>query len=236
MVPRWATSPMSREPDLTPHHRVQAVYRLVQDQQVGVAAQSQPEGGLLLHPLGQAADGLFLVYCREGLLQHLIALVIKGGIQPPVKLHHVPGGGGQKVVQVVGDKGHPGLHRRIFVHRRPVHRDGARVGAVDAGDVPQDGGLSRAVRAHQPIDGALLHLHGEPIQGAEAVEGLDDVVYLDHWTSPPFSRMRAISRSRVTPRYSSSAVRLSNCPSSRSRRSSSTPVRGAAKLPFPGIE
>ena len=129
--------PHEQGPDLTPHHRVQAVYRLVQDQQVGVAAQSQPKGGLLLHPLGQAADGLFLVYCREGLLQHLIALVIKGGIQPPVKLHHVPGGGGQKVVQVVGDKGHPGLHRRIFVHRRPVHRDGARVGAVDAGDVPQ---------------------------------------------------------------------------------------------------
>ena len=193
--------PHEKGPHLPPHHRVQAVHRLIQHQDVRHTAQGQPEGGLLLHPLGQAADGLLLVHGGEGVLQRLIPLVVELGIQSPVELHHVPGGGGQEVVQLVGDPGHPALHRRVFIHRLTVHPHGAGVRPVDAGDVPQNGGLARAVGPHQAVNGAPLHRHGQAVQGPEAVKALDHVVYLDHCESPPsIARTRAVSCSPVTPR------------------------------------
>ena len=119
--------PHKQGPHLPPHHRIQAVHRLVQHQHLGLAAQGQPEGRLLLHPLGQPADGLLLVYLGEGLLQRLVALVVKARVHPPVKFHHVPGGGRLEVVQLVGDDGNFGLYCRILIHRLAVHPHGARV-------------------------------------------------------------------------------------------------------------
>ena len=110
-----------QRPHLAAHHRVQAVHRLVQHQHLGLAAQGQPEGGLLLHPLGQAADGLLVVHVGKGLPQGLVPLAVEGGVHPPVKAGHIPGGGGGEVVQVVGDDGDLGLHRRVFKHRLAVH-------------------------------------------------------------------------------------------------------------------
>ena len=229
--------PHEQGPHLPPHHRVQAVHRFVQHHDVRHAAQRQPEGGLLLHALGQPPDGLLLVHGGEGVLQSLVPLVVKLGIESPVKLHHVPGGGGQEVVEVVGDPGHAALHRRIFVHRLAVHQDRARVGPVYPHDVPQDGGLARPVGAHQAVDGAALHRHGQAVQGPEPVEGLYHIVDLDHAGSPPSSlRTRSTRASPPTPRNSSSAVTVSKRPSSSSFRPWSTPEWGAAKEPFPGTE
>ena len=219
------------------HHRVQAVHRFVQDQHLRVAAQGQPEGGLLLHPLGQPADGLLLIHLGEGLGQSLVPLHIESRVDPPVEAHHVLGGGGAEIVQVVGDSGDLGLHRRVLIDLFPVHQHGARVRAVDAHDVPQDRGLACAVGTHQTVDRALLRRHCQAVQGSEAVEGLDHIVHLDHSDLPPSkARILAHSSSPLAPRNSSSPAVWSKVWSSSFFRPSSTPVLGAAKEPLPGTE
>ena len=181
-------------PHLAAHHRVQSVHRFVQDQVSGAAGHGQPEGGLLLHPLAHAADqGLF----REG--EHrpefLIAGHVEGGVKAPVEAHHVRDGGGGKGVPVVGDGGDEGLFLRALVDRGTLHQHFAAVGAVNAGEVADDGGFPRAVGAHQTVDPAAGDGDGGPVQGGEAVKGLDHVFYFDHCPTPLSSISAMISLS-----------------------------------------
>ena len=67
-------------PDLAAHHGVEAVDRLVEDQIIGLRTDGQPEGGLLLHALGEAAQRLFLVKL-EDLAQLSIAAEVEAGIE-----------------------------------------------------------------------------------------------------------------------------------------------------------
>ena len=55
MVPCSATSARIRL--LPPHHRVQAVHGLIQNQYLRPGAEGQLEGRLLLHALGEPANG-----------------------------------------------------------------------------------------------------------------------------------------------------------------------------------
>ncbi|MPM63334.1 hypothetical protein SDC9_110214 [bioreactor metagenome] len=80
-----------QRPHLAAHHRVQSVHRFVQHQQVRPAAQGKPEGRLLLHALGQPADGPLFVHGGE----HVLERPVPGGVEPgeeaPVKAHHILG-------------------------------------------------------------------------------------------------------------------------------------------------
>ena len=229
--------PHEQRPDLAAHHRVEAVHRLVQQQIVRPAAQRQPKRGLLLHPLGQAADGPLFVHGGECLPQLLIAVRVEGGVEPPVELHHVPGGGGGEVVQLVGYARHAGFHRRVLIDGRTLQGDFPAVLAVGPGEVAQYGGFARPVGPHQPVDGPPGHRHGQPVQGVEAIEALDHVFHFDHFDSSfPKAAHRAAISSQAIPRYNSSWTMVSSCRSSSTRRLSVTSWGRAAKLPLPGTE
>ena len=57
--------PQHQRPDLPPHDGIQAVHRLVENQVVRHGAEGQPEGGLLLHALAEAAEGALLVDLKD---------------------------------------------------------------------------------------------------------------------------------------------------------------------------
>ncbi len=193
--------PHEQRPHLAAHHRIQAVHRLVQQQVIRPAAQRQPEGGLLLHPLGQPADGPLFVHGGECLPQLLIAPHVEGGIDPFVELHHVPGGGGGEVVQLVGYARHALFHRRVFIDGRALQQDLAAVLAIGPGDVAQDGGFARPVGPHQPVNGPPGHRHGQPVQGVEAAEALDHVFHFNHCVSSfPSSMHRLAISARPIPK------------------------------------
>ena len=220
-------------PHLPAHDGIQAVHRLVKDQVLGPAAHGQPEGGLLLHPLAHAADGGFF---RQGedILELLIAGGVKGGVEALVEVHHIPDGGGGEVVPIVGDGGHQGLFPRVFIHALPLHQDLAAVGTVDAGKMADDGGFARAVGAYQAVYPAVGHCNVRAVQGAKAVEGLDQTLYLDHCpTSSLISAMISLSGTR---RYRSSAISSRSWASSSVRLASSASRVWEAKLPLPGTE
>ena len=188
----------------------------------------------------QAAFWLALVHRGKHVLQGLVPPGVEPGVEAPVEPHHVPGGGGQEVVQLVGDVGDAGLGRRVLVDRLPVQQHRAGVLPVHPGDVAQQGGFPRPVGAHQAVDGALGHRHGQPVQGAEAVKALDQVFCFDHGFSSPLSPVRAAacssraaSSAAVMPRNRSSAAEASNCRSSSVRRWVFPPSCRAAKEPFP---
>ena len=159
--------PQQQGPHLPPHHRVQTVHRL--------AAHGQPESRLLLLALAHPPQGLLF---RQG--EHLPQLVIpvpaEEGVGPGIQPGHLPGARLGEEVPVVGYRRHAALHRGIFVYRLAVQGDFAAVGPVYAGEVPDDGGFSRAVGAYQTVDRTLGDGQAGFVQGAEAVKGLDDVL------------------------------------------------------------
>ena len=220
-------------PHLAPHHRVQAVHRLVQDQVVRHAAQGQPEGGLLLHALAEAADGPLFVQLKD-LLQLFIPLHGKIGIKSPVKAHHIPDGGLEKIVPVIGDGGDPGFQGGVFPDVFAADADGARILAEDARQVADQSGFSGAVGAHQAIDTACRHRQCGAVQGGESVESLYQAVHFDHDAVTSFTR--ASSSCWLTPRYRSSERSSRTWVISSARRAESAAAFAAAKLPFPGTE
>ena len=133
------------------------------------------KGRLLLHTLGEAADGAFL---RQGedLPQPLKKGIIKGGVDVPVEPAHILQGCGGVVENIIGDVADFGLGLRVFKYRLPGESHAAAVRAVDAGDVADGGGFARAVGAYQAVYRALGHVQGQIVQGKKAVKGLADVL------------------------------------------------------------
>ena len=222
-----------QRPYLPPHHRVKAVHRLVQNEVLRHAAHRQPEGRLLLHTLGHAAQHQLLVQ-REHLLQLLVALPAEGGIQPCIELRHLPDTALGEIVPVVADDGHAPLHGGVLIHRLAVHQHVAAVLPVDARQMADDGGLARTVGAHQSVHRAVGHRHGQAVQRPEAVKALDDVFYLDHTSSPPSHS--ASSCSRVQPRLFSSSTSGRSCWVSSAMRRACSPSPAETKLPLPATE
>ena len=89
------------------------------------------------------------------------------------------------MIGVVGDEKHFLLDRRVFIDPLPVHQHRAGVGLIDAGDMAQKGGFARAVGSHQAVDGPFTGVHGQLIQGFEAIKTLGQRVYFNHGRSLP---------------------------------------------------
>ena len=114
------------------------------------------EGRLLLHALRKAPD-LPPLGQAEHVVEPVEQGIVKLGVDAPVETAHVLQGGGGVVKNVVGDVADGGLDLRVFVNGLTIHGDGAAVGPVDAGQVPDGGGLARAVGADETVDRPLGH-------------------------------------------------------------------------------
>src|SRR5699024_1567820 len=103
----------------------------------------------------------------------------------------------------------------------------ARILPVNAGDMAQNSGFSRAVGTDQTVNGSFGHLHGQTVQRTEAVKGLDHILYLYHCAAsfPVFCRSRWHNSSVLIPRNSSSAAVRSKTVSREVRRFWSTSSR-----------
>ena len=114
------------------------------------------EGCLLLHTLTETAN---LSPFRQA--EHIVELieqgVVKLGVDAPVETAHILQSGRGVVENVVGDVADGGFDLRVFVDGLTIHGDGAAVGPVNAGQMPDGGGLARAVGAHKAIDRAFGH-------------------------------------------------------------------------------
>ena len=139
----------------------------------------QPEGGLLLHALAQAAQGPLLVDL-EDLFQLLVPLHGEMGVEAPVEPAHVPDAGLGEVIPVVGNGGDPGLQGLVFPNGLAVDGELSLVLAVDARQAADQGGFSRAVGAHQAVDASRRNAEAHAVQGGEAAEAFDGVGDLNH--------------------------------------------------------
>ena len=164
-----------QRPHLTAHDGVKAVHRFVQDQVFRHAAHGDPEGRLLLHTLAHTADHLAVVQ-REHLVHFVVALLAEGGVHALVESGHLPDGPLGEIEPVVRNDADALLDGGVFVDGLALQRQRAAVGTVDAGEMADDGGFSRAVGAYQTVDRTLGDGQAGFVQGAEAVKGLDDVL------------------------------------------------------------
>ena len=171
-----------KAPHLTAHHGVEAVHRLIQNEIVRHTAHGDPERRLLLHSLGKTADELLFVQ-RKDAAQLLVALHVELRIEAAVKFHHVADARLHKIVPVVGDGGDALLDRHVLPYVCAVHRDGAGVLPVYAGQVAQQRGFARAVRPHETVDRALRHGQARAVERGKAVKGLHQLTNFDHFSS-----------------------------------------------------
>ena len=137
------------------------------------------EGRLLLHTLTETAN-LALFRQTEHVVEPVEQGVVKLGVDALVEFAHILQGRGGVVKNVVGDVADGGFDLRVFVDFLAVHGDGAAVGPVNARQVPDGGGLARAVGAHKAIDRALGHRQAQILQGREVPEGLGYVLHFKH--------------------------------------------------------
>ena len=166
-------------PDLAAHHGVEAVDRLVENQIVGLRADGQPEGGLLLHALGKAAQRPLLVEL-EDFMQLPVAAHVEAGIELSHQFRHLADRVARVGGEIVRDEGHPPLDRRVFPNRESADRNRAGIRTVDARNAAKHRGFARAVRPHKAVDRAVRHGEAQIVQRAEAVERFGDILYLDH--------------------------------------------------------
>ena len=166
-------------PDLTAHDGVEPVDRLVEHEHVRPQAHRQPERGLLLHALGQAADLPLRVELKH-LAELLIALGVELRVDAAVVAHHVRDRRLREIEHVVRDVGDARLDGRVFVHGLAVDVDHAAVRAVDARQMADERGLARAVRPDEAVHRAARHGHGHAVERAEAVKRFDDVFDFNH--------------------------------------------------------
>ena len=157
--------------DLPPHHRVQTVHGLVENQQLRAAADGQPEGRLLLHALGEPPDGLALAQL-EAVGQQVKEGLVEPGIDRGVEPAQIPEAVAALVEDLVGDIDHTRLLVVIFIDRLLVQGDRPAVGPVNAHETADQRGFARAVGAHQAVDRAPGHRQAQIVQSPKAAEGL----------------------------------------------------------------
>ena len=166
-------------PDLTAHHRVQAVHRLVQDHQFRLQAHGQPEGRLFLLSLAELTHQLLRVQ-REGLAQGLKTLHREVRVHVPIESHHIPDRSLAVIKDLIGDIGDAALDGGVFIDLLAADADLTRVLPVNAGQVADQGGLARAVGPHQAVDRSLRRMQIQAVQGPEPVKALAEPANVNH--------------------------------------------------------
>ena len=175
--------------DLPAHHRIQAVHRLVEDEHLRAAGDGQPEGRLLLHALGKAADGLALVE-GEDLPQPVKPPFVEAWVGRSIELFEISDAVAPLEEDLVGDIDHDPFLFRVFIDGLLVQGDRPGVGAVDSHQAANQRGLARAVGSHQAIDRAPGHGEAQVRKRREAVKGFGEVFHFKH-SCPPVPVRRA---------------------------------------------
>ena len=176
--------PLAVEPQYELAHldyalRVEAVHRLVEDEEIRPAAERHGDAEPLLHAEGEVARLLFArvrkAHEREQLVYALKARQAEDAVLLPEIL--------------------PRAHVEIDA-RRLHHRAHAAAGEPDvaAGELPavdavsagcgplkpadeaDERGLARAVAAHDAVDGALRYVHAQPAESPGLAVALDKVI------------------------------------------------------------
>ena len=165
--------------DLPPHDGVQTVHRLVQHQKLRAAGHREPEGRLLFHALGKFPDG-GLPGQVEGFAQFFEASIVESGIQPLVVPAHILNGGRVEEKEIIGDEADSSLCTGILPDGLAVQRDFTAVGSVNAGDVPDQCGLTGSVGSHEAVDRAPGDGHIQVLEGCKGPEGFRQISYFKH--------------------------------------------------------
>ena len=71
-------------------------------------------------PLESRRMGCFSFTVVKMSFSGLVPFLIEAGVKAPEEPHHVPGGGGEEIIEFIRNGGDAGLDRRIFVHRLPA--------------------------------------------------------------------------------------------------------------------
>ena len=134
----------SQTPDLPPHDGVKPVDRLVEHEIVRPHAQRQPEGRVLLHPLGEPAQRRCLVQ-PEHIAQRRVALCVKARVHLAVKSRQLPERPAAEYAEIVRDIADAALDGRVFIDRQTADGHAAGILPENACNMANGGGLSRAV-------------------------------------------------------------------------------------------
>ena len=130
------------------------------------------EGGVLVGPLGDLADGL-----PDEIMDHVLQLLVGAASNVDVGVHGRRGQRLEVVLQVVGDVVGDGLvqERAGGVFGLELHLLGQDL--VEAGEVAVGGLFGLRLDAHQVAGGVLLLLHREVLRLERLVEVVDLVLH-----------------------------------------------------------
>ena len=166
--------------------RVEAVRRLVEQQQLGPAEQHPGEAEPLAHALRVGLHPALDRVAEPGDRERAVEVGVGPAASPPASHHsrrfRIPERCGTNaacsiIVPTRASSRAPGLHP-------PAEQRGLARGRADQADEhPQRGGLARAVRTEQPADLALLDLEVEARDGLHAAVALREAAHGDHRAS-----------------------------------------------------
>ena len=227
-------------PDLTAHHRIQSVHRLIQYQKLRLTADRQQKGCLLLHSLRHPADISLPVYRRKTIHQLIKKLRIKSRIDPFIILFHFFQICLTEIENIIRYKCEFCLCHRIFKYPFSIHQKLATVLSEYARHMTKQRRLSCSVGSHQTINRSLWYMKARMIKGLKISEPFTYIFSLNQINSPPFFHfetflIRSINSSGLIPRNLSSFTVLSKDSKSSFFLLPSVSGTPAAKLPLPGI-
>ena len=187
--------------------------RLVEEEQVGLTGQREPQLELLLVAVREEAAHLAGLVLEADGLEHGVGFVAKETLDPREeaqataavrderRLHVLEHGEPREDVGALeraADAEPADVVRRQAGDVAPVQDDGAGVGAQVAGDQVEERRLARAVGADDRRDLAAGHAERDAGHGLKAVEGLPHTAHLKHG-GPAGARARHRARRRCRP-------------------------------------
>ncbi len=162
------------------HQRVQPARRLVQQEQFGVGGQGSDQGHFLPVSLGVRA-GLLAGVQLEQLQEPVPAGAVLAALQPAQQVDHLAAGQVRPQCHVPGDVGQPAVQGRYVTPGvQSQHPDGTGIGAQQAQQQPQGGGLAGPVGAQETVHLAGGHVEVQAVQGRHGPEPLHNAGHFHH--------------------------------------------------------